>query len=295
MELRQLQTFCVVAEVLSFTRAAEQLNYSQSTVTGQIQALEAELGTPLFDRLGRRVALTEAGHRLLRLASRILSLVEKVPLSVPGECEPAGTLLIGTPESVGTYRLPRILKHYYSRFPKVQLQFRTGTCASLRRAVAEGALDMAFLLEGPVEPLPLVVDELVAEPLVLVTHPEHPLGELPGVKPEDLEGEPLLLTEPGSYRRLFERALALAGVRMGAIQEFAGIESLKQCVMSGIGIGFLPEMAVAGEIAQGRMIMLPWAGTSFEVVTQMCWHKDKHMSAALRALIEQARECLGNG
>src|SRR5215210_5308545 len=117
MELRQLETFRAVAGPLSFTRAAVTLGYAQSSVTAQIQALEAELGVALFDRLGRRVALTEAGQRLLEYADRLLSLADEARAAVAEGAEPAGTLTVGAPETVLTYRLPRVLQRYRATFP----------------------------------------------------------------------------------------------------------------------------------------------------------------------------------
>src|SRR5438046_264194 len=110
MELRQLETFRVVATQLSFTRAAATLDYAQSSVTAQIQSLELELGVRLFDRLGRRVALTDAGERLLEYAERLLSLADEARAALADGAEPAGTLTIGAPETVMTYRLPSVLR-----------------------------------------------------------------------------------------------------------------------------------------------------------------------------------------
>ena len=109
MELKPLQTFKILADELNFTRTAERLNYAQSSVTAQIQGLEQELGVPLFERLGRRIRLTEAGTRLLRYADEILRLTDEALLAVPGQGEPSGTLTIGAVESLCTYRLAPIL------------------------------------------------------------------------------------------------------------------------------------------------------------------------------------------
>src|SRR5436305_2708758 len=110
MELRQLETFRMVAGQLSFTRAATALGYAQSSVTAQIQALESELGVALFDRLGRHVALTESGQRLLEYAERLLSLAEEARTALADGAEPTGTLTVGAPETALTYRLPRVLQ-----------------------------------------------------------------------------------------------------------------------------------------------------------------------------------------
>src|SRR5687768_17710567 len=109
MELRLLATFEKVADVLSFTRAAADLGYAQSSVTSQIRALESSLGVDLFERLGSRIRLTEAGERLLPYARRMIDLAEEAQAAVTGADEPAGTITVGTMESLTSYRLPPLL------------------------------------------------------------------------------------------------------------------------------------------------------------------------------------------
>src|ERR1700747_2150200 len=123
-ELRQPPTFRTVAATLNLTRAAEALGDVQSSVTAQIKALEEELGVPLFDRLGRRVMLTDAGHRFLPFAEQALAAMEKGLLAVKAGSEPCGPLRISAPESIVTYRLPLLLRKFRRRFPHVEMIFR---------------------------------------------------------------------------------------------------------------------------------------------------------------------------
>src|SRR5436190_8129479 len=123
MDLRQLATFRMVATTLSFTQTAATLGYVQSSVTAQIQALETDLGVPLFDRLGKRVTLTDAGQRLLHYAEKMLDLAEEARSIVPGDTEPTGSLTISAPESLCAYRLPVVLNEFRKRYPQVRLMF----------------------------------------------------------------------------------------------------------------------------------------------------------------------------
>ncbi|WP_199617020.1 LysR family transcriptional regulator [Paenibacillus alkalitolerans] len=288
MELKQLKTFRAVAAELSFTRAAEVLSYAQSSVTAQIQDLEQQLGVPLFDRLGKRVTLTEAGKRLLYYSEKMLQLEAEARSVVPGNDEPSGTLRIGAPESLFTYRLPPILREFRTRCPKVELDFQRGqVCSELRRAVMQGSLDVALLLDEPFQSDTLNIEHLLKERLCVIAEPNHPLTELETVFSDDLAGEVLILTETGcSYRLLFEQQLHAAEVRPGVKLEFTSVEAIKQNVMAGIGIAVLPEMAVRTEIESGRMAALRWAGDELSVVTQLAWHKDKWISPALRIFME---------
>ena len=126
MEIRLLQTFIAVANLGSFTQAAEQMNYAQSSVTAQIQALEAELGVRLFERLGKSTTLTEEGKTLLVYARRILSLCEEARQSVSPAQAPGGTLVIGAPESLFAVRLAPLLTEYHKLYPAVEISLRFG-------------------------------------------------------------------------------------------------------------------------------------------------------------------------
>ncbi len=287
MELRQLATFRMVATTLSFTQTAVALHYAQSSVTAQMQALEAELGVRLFDRLGKRVMLTQAGHRLLRYAEDVLALVEEARQAVSATDEPAGLLTIGAPESLCAYRLPGLLRCFHQQYPRVQVLFRPGPVADLRQRVRDGGVDVAFVLEELMSSPHLSVRSLLEEPLLVVAAPEHPLAQHTQVSPADLVGEPVLLTEAGcSYRALFERALAAAGVQPVITLEFSSVEAIKQCVMAGMGITILPEVVVQREVAQQTMAVLQWAGPPLRLITQLLWHAEKWVSPALRAFIE---------
>lgn len=183
----------------------------QSAVTAQVKALEKELGVRLFDRLPRRVVLTDAGKDLLGYAVRMLDLSEEARAAVSRRAGGGvgGTLEVGASETLCVYRLPDVFRAFRSRFPGVDLRFRPVPYAKLKELVREGSLDVAFLLEEPVGDKNLVAETLVQEPLVLVAPPDHALAKRFQVSLTDLCGEPMLLTDPGcSYRRSFEREMA---------------------------------------------------------------------------------------
>lgn len=292
MELKQLRTFKTLTDELNFTRTAERLNYAQSSVTAQIQSLEQEFGVQLFERLGKRVCLTDAGERLLRYVHQILHLAEEALTEVPNHGEPSGTLTIGAVESLCTYRLAPILMAYRTQYPNVEMVFRTGICADLRKEVALGNLDLAFTLEETCHDESLEFSVLTQEPMLVLAQPGHRLASQLQVRAADLQGETILVTEPGcSYRTLFEKALFAAGIRYSKV-EFASVEAIKQCVIAGLGVTLLPKMTVFDELERSLLAVLAWNGPDFLVVTQMCWHKDKWMSPAVRAFVQMASEGL---
>lgn len=290
MEIRQLITFQTVAKTLSFSKTATHLNYAQSTVSAQIHGLEEELGVALFDRLGKSVILTDAGQRLLGYAEKMINLADEAVAVVSNADTLTGSLTISAPETLCTYRLPKVLRQFRQRFPQVQITFQPEFDTDLKRRMQEGLADVALIMHEPFQMPGLVVEPLATEPLLIVADPSHPLTQAESVSFADLQEQPLLLTETTcSYRRLFERALNAAGVPTQPM-EFHSIEAIKQCVMAGIGLSLLPLVAIKSEIEKGQLIPLNWCGRDFQVTTHAVWHEDKWMSPALRAFLEVARE-----
>jgi DNA-binding transcriptional LysR family regulator len=301
VELRQVETFRAVAEELSFSRAAHRLGYVQSSVSAQVAALEQDLGAPLFDRLGRKIALTDAGRVMLRYSSRLLDLTEEAREAVAdagvGSGEVTGTLTVSAPETLLTYRLPRLLALFHERHPKVRLSVRPSAVGrlvgSMRRSVEEGGVNVAFVLDGPVEVSGLSVEPLLEESVSVIVPAAHALASSTMAASRDLSGETVLLPEaPESgcaYRGQFERQLGAASVVPAEKMEFQSIEAVKQCVAAGMGVSVMPSVAVSAELEDGKLAALRWQ-EPFEVLTQMVWHEERWQSPALRAFLETARE-----
>ncbi|MEU9962229.1 LysR family transcriptional regulator [Streptomyces sp. NPDC050982] len=292
MEIRLLVTFEKVATVLSFTQAAAELKYAQSSVTSQIRALESSLGAQLFDRLGSRIRLTEAGERLLPYARQIIELSEEARAAVVGTEEPSGTLMIGTMESLTSYRLSPLLELFHHRYPGVRLSMRPTLGDETRQALRQGTYDVGFLMERETEHAGLEVTLLTEEPLALVAAPGHPLAgtAVPTVSTADLVREPLLATEPGcAYRDLFEEELNTRSAEPVSFMEFGTIEATKRAAAAGLGIALLPAVTVAEELADGRLVALPWE-PPFTLSTQLAWRSGKRLPAHARLFVEQARK-----
>ncbi|MBU0515408.1 MAG: LysR family transcriptional regulator [Proteobacteria bacterium] len=296
MEIRQLKTFQTVATLLNFNRAARRLHYAQSTVSAQIKALEDDLGVRLFDRLGKRVLLTEAGEKLLPFARKMCDLAEETRGEVGAAPEARGSLCVRIPESLGAYVMPAVLKRFQSRFPEVGLQFITCAYDGLARDLRQGVTDLAFLLAESMQAADLKVEVLGFQDLVLVAPPNHPLVGPGEVATRDLAGRTWLLSRVDcSYRMTFQALLAGEGVSPGVIIEFNSVAAIKQCVEAGVGLSVLPEWAVARERAEGRLAVLPWDGGRIEVATLMVWHRDKWLSPTLSAFMAVVREVMIDG
>lgn len=293
MEVRQLQIFRTLAEELNFTRTAEKVHTVQSNVTAQIKALEEELGLPLFDRLGRRVTLTDAGRRFQPFAEQALQAMEQGQRAILAGADPSGPLRISAPESVLTYRLPRVLRAFHRRFPHVEVSFLPHFDATMAVELEGGKVDIVIdMCDSPPIPAHRSI-RLHVEKILLFCDPGHALANRRSLKPCDLSGQRLLLTEAGcAYRAKLERVLALQKIHPGNVTEFSSIEAMKQCVCVGMGIALLPAIAVARELEQKQFKALNWAGPSFDIATHVLWHKDKWVSPAMAAFLELVKNQL---
>jgi DNA-binding transcriptional LysR family regulator len=291
MEIRQLEIFRALTEELHFTRAAARVHCVQSNVTTQIRTLESELGTPLFDRLAKRVVLTDAGRRFLPYVERVLSTLKEARATVAQNATPSGPLRIGTTESVLTYRLPRILSRFRKLYPRVEISFRPCPNQGLIHLIESGELDLAVWMEDTIKHDRLKTLRLRNEKLVFIAAPKHPLAAKKRIAPHDLTGRTLLLTTAGcSYRKQLDQLLSVMSIRPESITEFSSIEAIKECVSLGMGLGLLPEIVVARELAHNQLMGLAWAGPAMDIATHVVWHKDKWISPAFGAfssLLEQ--------
>jgi len=285
MEVRQLQIFRALAEELNFTRTAERVHTVQSNVTAQIKALEEELGAPLFDRLGRRVTLTDAGRRFQPFAEQALAAMEQGERAICNE--PSGPLRISAPESILTYRLPVVLRNFRRKFPHVEISFRSHIETTLVSELETGKLDLVInMCDNPANPAHKSL-RFHTERIFILAEPGHLLAKRRTIKPSDLAGQQLLLTEAGcGYRAKLDKVLAMQNIRPGHITEFSSVEAIKQCVCAGMGLALLPAIVVARELRQNQFKALHWNGPSLDIGTHVLWHKDKWLSPAMTAFLE---------
>ncbi len=293
LEFRQLKTFVTIVKCLNFTKAAEQLGYAQSSVTEHIQALEAELDTMLFERLGKQLKLTQDGELFYNYAEQLLKLSDEAKNQILHSQTPRGLITIATPESFCQYHLAPILKEFRKAYPLVEVQLSFGKYSDFNTKLRKNTADIAFFFDRPSSETDLVTENLFEEPMAVIAAPNHPFAAKDRFLPEDCTGQTLILTEPGcSYRQLFESMLTQAGVKPATIVNMGNNEVIKQFVIDGWGIGFLPYIVVAQEVTANKIVALPWGGAPFAIYAQIVYHKDKWFSPALRAFYDLAMERL---
>lgn len=291
MDFRQLNTFITIAKLSSFTKAAQSLDYSQSSITAQIQQLENELDVKLFERLGHRISLTPQGRKLLPYAEQIIRLSDEARQSIAPSEVARGALSIGAAESLCVTRLPKLIKAYRERFPEVELTIRFGSTADFLVMLKNNSLDIALVLEPEEIQGEYTCADKITEPMAILSPPNHPLARKDGITPEDLGHETLILTEKScGYRKLLDRMLSQANIQPVSLIETGNVQAIKHLVMCGLGIAFLPRSAIAEECAQHQLSALPWKGPDFRMLTQVVYHKDKWRSAALISWLDLVRE-----
>jgi DNA-binding transcriptional LysR family regulator len=254
MDLRHLVTFQTVVEKGSLARAAEALDYAQSTVTLHIQQLEADLGVALFARVGRRLELTEAGRAMREQTGQFLRQVTALRqhMAELGTGD-AGHVCLGAIEPVASLRLPAILVRYSRAHPKVRLDVEVGGTPAISGRVASGELD-AGICSPPAASLGLRFEPLFSEPLVLLAPDDHQLARCDRVIPADLAGQRLLLTEPTcAYRQTIERALLERGAGFDTSIAIGSMAVLTHAVASGLGAAIVP-LAIVTPAPAGTVV-----------------------------------------
>ncbi|MFT8314283.1 MAG: LysR family transcriptional regulator [Clostridium sp.] len=287
MEIRHLQTFITIVELDGFTKAAEHLGYAQSTITSHIQILENELGEALFDRLGKKIILTNVGKELVPYAKQMLYVYKEIKNMTSEQNGVSGDLIIGAGESLTIYRLGKILKEYKKNFPKVNIILKDSICSDLRSKLHSGELDIILTIEPEIMDTDLVVKNLKDECMVIIGAPDADLEFLSTNFEGEAARESIIFSEKGCSARIaFENYLKQKKIRYVNPLEFSSIEVIKKCVMNGLGISLLPYYTVRNEIKEGRLKMIEVTEPFNKFKTQLAYHKNKSISLPMSKLIE---------
>jgi DNA-binding transcriptional LysR family regulator len=283
MELSDLATFAAVARTGGITRAAAELNTVQSNITQRVKALEAEIGTALFERHSRGMTLTGAGRRLLPYAQRMAALSREAVLAARDDGAPRGPLAIGSMETTAAVRLPSLLAEFHKRFPAVQLSLRTAPTADLIAAVLDGALDGAFVA-GPIDHAELATVTAFREELVLVTARRWSnLAELRAGTPAS--GPTALVFRTGcTYRQRLEQVLGEFGWPSAARFELGTLDGMIGCVAADMGVTLLPRAVVERYDVDGNVRIHALKTSQSLVDTVFIQRRSAHQYSALRGL-----------
>jgi DNA-binding transcriptional LysR family regulator len=254
---RQLKIFASVAHHLSFTRASEELHLTQPAVSMQIKQLEQAVGLPLFEQLGKKVYLTDAGREFGRYAAEITAQLEELD-QVVDELKglKRGRLTIAV-ASTANYFVPRLLATFCQRHgDAVSVSLDVTNREQLLRSLAENRNDLVIMGQPP-EGMALFAERFLENPLVVIAPPGHPLAGEKRIPPERLREETFLVREQGSgTRSAMERYFAANNLRLATPMEMSSNEAIKQGVEAGLGLGVVSLHTLAMELALGQLAVL---------------------------------------
>lgn len=287
LDIAELHAFIAVAETRSFSTAAERLFLTQPAVSKRIAALESELAVPLFDRIGRQVALTEAGDTLLPRARRIVQEItdsKRALADLRGQV--AGRLQIGTSHHIGLHRLPPVLREYTAAWPEVELDIEFMDSEDACQAVQQGRLELG-IVTLPSRPMAdLEYRPLWPDPLAVFVAPDHPLAHCDPLTPQTLADHPAILPAHGTYtRERIEAALAPHHVELQISMATNYLETIKMMVSVGLGWSILPVSMQSDDVAVRQL-----EGVVMQRELGVVWHRRRTRSNAARAMLE----CLEN-
>lgn len=279
MDIRNFITFNTVVEADGFTKAANRLNYAQSTVTLHIKELEKHYGVPLFDRMGKRIFLTEFGKNLYKRTSKLAQDYDDI-VGLGTDTEQSEVLRIGVYESLLKYRIYDLIHEFKLKHPKVDMIIQHGTCKSLRNLVRQGELDLTFQIEPVKSFADLKAKVLCEEKFSLI----FPRGS--GMEIMHKNHQTVYLTEKDcSYRLMFEDFLNERGVVKQHTMETGSVDMIKQYVSFGLGYSMVPSVTVIGSEYEDDLEVIPYT-CDIPMYTQILYHKDKHIFHAMKAFIE---------
>jgi LysR family hydrogen peroxide-inducible transcriptional activator len=289
MEMHQLRYFVAVARAGHFTRAAELCGVSQPSLSQQILNLEKHLQQRLFDRLGRRVLLTDAGRLLLDRATTILAAVEDAERCLRDrDAGQAGRLAVGAIPTIAPYLLPAALERYLGLHPNVEVAVEEDVTARLIPAVAAGELDLA-VVALPIDDEHLEAEALFSEPLLLALPPGHRLARRRSVTLDDLREERFILLN--DMHCLGDQVLSFCrgkGCQPRIACRSAQIATIEALIAAGQGVSLLPAMARRAD-RSGRRVYLPLAGEQPTRTVAAVWHKQRYHTLAAERFLAALR------
>lgn len=287
MELRTLITFARITEVGNFSKAAEQLDYSQSAVTMQIKQLEGELQAQLFERIGKQVRLTQAGERLLPYALEMLEVLQKAEGIAREPEEITGPLRIGTSESFVTSVLPPVFAKLQNVCPHVEVSVQTALVQDLFQKLRQNEVDLLYFLDQKFY-FPEWI-KVLERPVNIhfVASARSELTKQANIPLERLLQEPLYLTEKGvSYRYAMEQVLAEKGYALHPFLEIGNTDVIVRFLRQGRGISFLPEYVVRDELKRGQLAVLDTQCPNIVMWSQLVYHRNKCVTTQMNRFME---------
>ena len=290
MDLRRLEIFAKVAELGSFSRAAEALFLTQPTVSEHVRALEDELGVQLLDRLGRGTTPTRAGQLLLGYARRLLALAHEARQAIDQfQGRMSGQLIVGGSTIPGEYLLPVLIGRFKAKYPDISISLVIGSSREVTGWVEEGRVEVG-VVGARATSRALDSRDLMPDELVVIVPADHPWRSRTTVTLADIQGQPLILRERGSgTRQALELALGEVGLDLSAFRlagEMGSTQAIKQAVRAGIGISLISKRAVEDECRASLLFCLEVQDLRIARAFSLVTHRDRTRSPLAQAFVD---------
>ena len=291
MELRNLITFIHVAELGSFTKAAEQLGYSQSTVSFQIKQLEKELDCLLFERINHTISLTDRGRELVTFAHRIRVLTDEFKENLTKEESLSGHIHIVTPDSVCDNMINTHFIDFHKKHPSISICFTTGDSAVMLDMLDHNEADVIITLDRRLYNKDYIIAK--EEPLSMhfVASSGSKFAGVKGLSIKDIINEPFILTEYGQgYRRVIDRELAKMSLEITPVLEIGRTDIITTMIIENNMVSFLPDFVTQDFIDSGVLCYLDVCDIHVDIWKQLIYHKHKWISKSLKTFIDYVKE-----
>ena len=286
MDIRNLTTFVHVAELGSFSRAAEHLDYSQPTISVQIRQLEQELGFRLFDRIGHSVRLTDKGRDALLYAQQVCRLCQQMSLESPEDTCKETLIRLATSDSLSVSLLHDSFPKLRHLHPGIRLNLTTAGTDELFRFLDHNEVDLVCTLDSHIYNTNYIIAGEEKIGVHFIVSSSNPLSKKTILTKEDLRSQDFLLTEKGmSYRRLLDEWLAKDSIEIRPILETGRADLICSLVERDVGISFLPDYVTADAVARGAVVRLDAQDFTPELWKQVLSHRDKWISPGIQAVI----------
>jgi DNA-binding transcriptional LysR family regulator len=287
MNLERLRVFKTVAELKSFTRAAEDLYMTQPAISKNIKQIEDFYGVNLFYRIGNHIELTEAGNKLLQFANDILKLADEAKEALNKEKIHSGEqIVLSTGSTVGVYILPRVLKRFIRKFPNIHFTIEISNAENILNKFMDGSIDIG-IIGALVHRTNLKYMPFISEQLKLIVANHHPWADKEKVSASDLKNQPFFLRERGSgLRYVVEERLRKAGIELKNVTVMPNNEAIVKLVEAGLGVSIVSEYAIAEDLELNRVKTVEIAGIDLERPFYLLYREEKTSSESFSKFID---------
>lgn len=291
MEIRNLVTFTHVAEQGSFTKAAELLGYSQSTVSFQIKQLEEELDCLLFERINHTIALTQRGYDLVSYAHQVLALTDAFKEKNSRNAEITGHVHLVTPDSVCEEMVNSHYIDFHNRYPGITIRFTTADTRVMFDMLDHNEADLIITLDRHSYHKDYIIAKEEQLPMHFVANARSKYAGVKGLSILDIAKEPFVLTEYGQgYRRVFDRELAKKSIDITPVLEIGRTDMITSVLTKSDMISFLPDFVTKHLVDSGELCYLDVCDVHIEIWKQLIYHKNKWISKSMKTAIDYIKD-----